>query len=72
MTEERQGQIAVMLIKQRLKKMGIPGGLDREMGNIRKELGLSKHEIQSFYEAILPEVLGDILGRKRVSLTTGD
>lgn len=72
MTEERQGEIAVKLLKLRMKKNGIPPGLAREMGNVAKELDIKKDELQSFYEAIIPEVLGDILGRQRVSLTTGD
>jgi hypothetical protein len=73
MDEKRQGEIALKVVKQKLFKSGLPGdGSQRELGNIAKELGIELEELKQFYEAILPEFLGRILGRKKVSLTTSD
>lgn len=73
MNEKRQGEIALKIVKHKLFKNGLPGdGFQRDLGNAAKEIGISVEELRQFYETILPEILGRLLGRKSVSLTTSD
>lgn len=73
MDEKRQGEIALKLVKQRLMKGGLPGdGFQRELGNIAKEIDVPIGELRDFYEALLPMLIGSLLGRKKVSLRTSD
>ena len=74
MTEERQGEIALVIVKQQMYREGLKGGqFLRSLGNAAKQmeefdLDTSKEELEDFTEAILPEVLGAITGME-VSVT---
>ena len=73
MDEKRLGEIALKIVKQQLRKVGLRGeNFNREMGNAAKDIGIPKDELRSFYESLLPEILGEMLGRKSVSLITKD
>ncbi len=74
MSKERQGEIALALIEHRLKKQPMPAPADfrRELGNLSKDIGVSADDLVMFYETILPKLLGTMLGRSKVSLTTSD
>lgn len=71
MTEERQGQIALKIVKQLLAKKGIRGRGDfqGENGEMAKQIGVDLDELWEFHLAILPQVLGKMLGVDHVSLT---
>ena len=72
MTEARAQEIALALIKLRMTKEGIRPEMIRDAGNAAKDIGISTEEMRAFIEFLIPEVLGTILKRKRVSLKTGD
>ncbi len=72
MTEERAQEIALKLIKLRMTKEGIQPSMIREAGNAAKDIGITTEEMRAFIEFLIPEVLGTILQRKRVSIRTGD
>ena len=73
MNAQRQGEIALELIKHQLFKKGVPGeGFQRDIGNVAKEAEIKKAELIEFYEAILPEILCKVLSRKSVKLETSD
>lgn len=73
MDENRQGQIALKLLKNHLRARGLPGadGFKHDLEKSSKEIGIDKEELRKFYEALLPEVLGDMLDRKKVTLNYG-
>ncbi len=71
MNAQRQGEIALLLIRKQLTKRGLPGeGFRRELGNAAKDIKVEPHELEAFYERQLPFIIGEMLGRKNVSLTT--
>jgi len=71
--ERRRGEIALLMVKHRIFKQGIPGdGFHRDLGNMAKEIGIRPEEMQDFYESILPEVIGKLFRRKKVGITMGD
>ena len=73
MDEKRLGEIALKIVKHKLHKSGLPGdGFQRDLGNSAKEIGISVEELRQFYETLLPEILGRLLGRTNVSLLTND
>lgn len=74
MNKQRQGEIALALIKLRMAREGLPRPdvFAREIGNISAETKIPKQELVAFFEALLPEFLGRMLGRQSVSLTTSD
>lgn len=74
MSPERQGEIALKLVKRYLmeREMSAPNDFRREIGSVAKEVDESTDTMVAFYEAILPELLGKMLGHKNVFLTTSD
>ena len=73
MDEKRLGEIALLMVKQQLRKVGLRGeNFNREMGNAAKDIGIPIEELRGFYETLLPEILGEMLGRKSVTLITKD
>jgi hypothetical protein len=71
MNVTRQQEIALKLVEAMLIKKGITNITDfrREAGNIAKEIGIELPELIKFYEAMLPKVIGRMLGYGTVSLT---
>lgn len=63
MTPQRQGEIALKLIRHRLRRM--MGDAVREMGNIAKECGISLDELKQFVGPTLREALDECLGSKK-------
>ena len=73
MDEKRLGEISLLMVKQQLRKVGLRGeNFNREMGNAAKDTGIPIEELRCFYETLLPEILGEMLGRKSVTLITKD
>lgn len=73
MNERRQGEIALLLVKHRIIKKGLPGdGFQRDLGNVAKDMGIDVEELRQFYESLLPEMLSHLLGRKSVTLETSN
>lgn len=71
MDTQRQGEIALLLVRKQLTKRGLLGeGFRRELGNAAKDLGVEPHELEAFYEKQLPFIIGEMLGRKDVLITT--
>ncbi|OHA26567.1 MAG: hypothetical protein A3C06_03260 [Candidatus Taylorbacteria bacterium RIFCSPHIGHO2_02_FULL_46_13] len=62
MTEARQGEIALKLIKRELSKNGVSDSVRRNMGNEAKDIGIDKDEMEAFIHAILPGVMASIFG----------
>jgi len=72
MDKQRQGEIALVLVGTYISKNGLPGidEAKRRFGNVAKETGISKEELTSFFDAILPDLLGRMFGYKSVSIET--
>ena len=71
MDETRMGKIALKLVLYRMRKTGLQiDEFNRELGNLAKATSIPIEEPRQFFEAILPELLGQMLGRKSVSLIT--
>ena len=65
MDEERKGQIAYHLWKRHLKQEGIHlDGIDRKIGNIVKETGVPREELQEFMQEIVTELLKEAFESK--------
>ncbi len=72
MDKQRQGEIALEMVKIYISKNGLPG-IDeskRRFGNVAKETSLSKEELTSFFDAILPDLVVRMFGYKSVSMET--
>ena len=74
MDEKRKGEIALKILETMLMKRQIPAPNDfmRELGNVAKEIGEDTETLKQFYEALLPKMLGRMLGRKSVSMTSSN
>ncbi|OGI69964.1 hypothetical protein A3A09_02380 [Candidatus Nomurabacteria bacterium RIFCSPLOWO2_01_FULL_42_20] len=50
LSKERQGEIALLLLKRQLRKTQIsaPADLKRDLGNIAKEIGIPMLELRDF------------------------
>ena len=72
MSIEKQKEIALKLVIQRFKAVGINENLSREIGNIAKSIGCTTDEVKEFFEAILPEILKDVFNHKKVTLSFSD
>lgn len=71
MTPEKQGEIALAILKNRAAKNGLPGKeeLKRGVGTLSKETGIPKDDLMEFYRDILPQILGNMFDMKSVSIT---
>ena len=58
MTEERKGQIALLLMKKQLRESGIKlrRGLNRELANEAKTIGISYEEAVEFVTEVYREL----------------
>jgi hypothetical protein len=72
MTDERAQEIALRIVKAKMRKGGISGTFLRDIGNEAKDIGITTEEARAFVEHLLPEVLADIFGYYRASLTFGE
>ena len=65
LSKERQGEIALMLIKAQLnsKSMPAPRDLKRELGNIAKEIGINLDELIEFAKPLYEEVISQGFGK---------
>jgi NOL1/NOP2/fmu family ribosome biogenesis protein len=77
LTEERMGQIALALLRQRIAKEGITlgGNTKREFGNsIQKLMSIgfevTEEEMEEFFRGLLTDLIGEAFGRQ-ASLTLG-
>jgi len=64
MDAKREGEIALVLLKQLLKKRGFTLGnnLKRELGNVSKETGISVVELKEFGKKRAEELMKDTFG----------
>ncbi len=55
---ERQGEIALLLIKSHLRKKGLKLNQEtrREIGNVGKEIGVSLEELLEFMRPLVEEI----------------
>jgi hypothetical protein len=69
---ERMGEIALKMVKRQAMDREFPSPNDfrREIGNYAKDIDETTETLVDFFEAILPDILGKMLGRKSVSITT--
>jgi hypothetical protein len=67
MNDIRKGQIAVLFVKERLRKKGVRLTLNlrREIGNEAKNLGISLEEATEFFEDIVRELVEEAFAKKR-------
>ena len=74
MNEQRQGQIALKLVERQMMKSQMPAPNDfmRELGNVAKDIGEDVETMREFYETMLPKMIGRMLKRSSVSLTTSN
>ncbi len=73
MSKERQGEIALVVVKKIMAKHGLKGDyFRRDLGNEAKELGIPVEELSEFYITLLPEMLSSMLGVDHVGLTIGE
>ncbi len=59
LSKERQGEIALLLIKAQMSRKSIPAPTEikRELGNIAKEIGIELNELIDFAKPIYEEAL---------------
>ena len=74
LSKERLGEIALKLVKAHAMKRELPAPEDfrRDVGSAAKEIGEDTDTLIVFVEAIMPELIGKMLGRKSVSLKTSN
>ena len=63
MDEKRRGEIALILLKNQIKKgeFGL-ADMKRKLGNIAKETGIPLEELEEFARIIVAELLKEVLG----------
>ena len=63
MDKKRQGEIAFLLLKQKLRETGIrlsaKAKTDREIGNTAKSIGIDIEEAMEFAEIIIREMVDE-------------
>lgn len=66
MTEKRQEEIALMLVKQRYKDQGIniSTNLPEEIGNQAKKIGVTTEEAMKFAEILTRELVDEVFTLK--------
>ncbi len=74
MDKDLMGIIAVALVKLQFFRNGLPGVKEFREGlaETSKAIDIDEEALVNFYEALLPDVLRPMLGRKSVELTTSD
>ncbi len=62
MTEERKGQIALLLVKARFKDEGIrlKPYMKRDIGNFAKKIGIPADELIQFVEELTREMVEEV------------
>jgi hypothetical protein len=65
MDDKRKGEIALMFLKNKLRKDGIRLGQNtkRELGNTAKELGISTEEAVEFAEGLTRELVEEVFAK---------
>jgi len=71
MEKQRQMEIALMIVEQKVAHSGIPGvdTLEREMGNMAQKLDLTVEELMQLYESLMPKIIARTFGYSEVSIT---
>ncbi len=66
MSRERQGEIALKVLKYMLRQRGVTLSPDkmREFGNLAKETGIPVDELKTFAKPIFQEMLDDCFASK--------
>ena len=66
MTEERKGQIAYVLLKEKIAQEGIhlKPELNRDLGNLSKRTGIDLEELKSFAGILIDDMKESILGSR--------
>jgi hypothetical protein len=63
-TKERQGEIALELIRARFRRRGVPTlsrkKFDEDLEELVEETGLKKRELKEFLEIIIKELWRDV------------
>lgn len=70
LSKERVGEIALALLTVKLKEDGVKlsSSTMRELNAAAHKAGISKEEVKTFLEDLLPELIGNALGYQAVSL----
>ena len=65
MDEKRKGEIALALLKYRMRREGIRLNPDikRDFGNAAKEAGISQDELMEFVKIFIEELLEEAFGK---------
>lgn len=64
LTKERRGEIAVLLLKRKIREEGIrlkPNDISRNIGTISKEVGIPHEELSSFMKVLLEEMFDEAI-----------
>lgn len=74
MTEDRRKEIALLIVEQMAIERGVPGSevFKRDIGNTAQKIEVPTHELMTFYESMVPKVLGRVFGYQVVSLTMSE
>lgn len=67
MTPQRQGEIALKLIKNRLRKT--LRDVTREVGNVAKECDIPLDELKKFAKPILHDALDEVFSGSDIKIT---
>jgi uncharacterized protein YfbU (UPF0304 family) len=62
LTKERKGEIAMLLLRDRIKKEGIkliPNELKREAGNLTERTGVPVRELMELFEELTMELVNE-------------
>lgn len=69
MNLQRQGEIALKLLKYRLQKVGIhrliPNEVRREIGNVAKAIEVKESELNEFAEILVRELVDELFPSKK-------
>lgn len=74
MTEERKGQIALLLVKSRFKDEGIrlKPDMKRDIGNSAKKIGVPADELLQFVEGLTREMVEEVFPPRSFSSAERD
>ena len=74
MTEERKGQIALLLLKDRLHNEGVrlKPDMKREIGNQATKIGVPIEEVMQFIEGLVREMVEEVFSPRSVSFVNPD
>lgn len=73
MSEQEMGRIALKVLKKHLERQSLPSPKDfrSEIKSMARELGETPETMMGFYVALLPQLLGKMLGYQSVGLVLG-